>query len=382
MKIIDIEKCTGCTACFSICPIKAISMKDDENGFKYPVINDELCIKCNLCIKTCPVLKNVQVNNSILSYSCYNKREKIRKNSSSGGIFYSIAEYVISKNGVVFGAAFNENFEVIHTFVEKKDEIYKLQGSKYVQSNLLDSYSKVKEFLLNDRLVLFTGTPCQIEGLLSYLNNNYKNLITQDFICHGIPSPKVWSIYKNMQGINKEITSEITFRAKTKGWQDFSMKIIQKNKEYDCSHSNDYYMKAFLNDLCLRESCYQCNAKKYNRLSDITLADFWGVQEINPKINDDKGLSLVIINSEKGEKLFKSIRNELIYEKINLNEALKYNPSMTNSVKMNNKREVFLKNVNEKNFEKLVNKYTRDTLINRIKGKIKHIVKLIIKYNK
>ena len=199
MKKIDtLEKkdCSGCMACMNICPKNAIMMKEDKNGFKYPKIDEKLCIDCGLCSKACPVINKLKENlYNIKVYACKNKDENIRKKSSSGGLFTLFAKYILDQEGVVFGAKYDENLRVIHDYIEKDDNINEFRGSKYVQSDINSTYAKAKKFLSNGRKVLFTGTPCQIEGLITYLGKNYSNLYTQDFICHGVPSPKVWKKY-------------------------------------------------------------------------------------------------------------------------------------------------------------------------------------------
>lgn len=191
IKIEDKSKCSGCHACYSICEKKAIIMKEDKKGFKYPSVNKEKCTNCNLCEKVCPILNNQTISNEPIAYACYNKNEKVRLESSSGGIFSLISAEILKKDGVVFGASFNNEFMIEHTCIESIEELYKFRGSKYVQSIIGDTYKKAKEFLKHGKYVLFTGTPCQIEGLLKYLGKDYDNLYTQDIICHGVPSPNV-----------------------------------------------------------------------------------------------------------------------------------------------------------------------------------------------
>ena len=383
IEIKDKSKCSGRHACYSICPTHAIEMVEDEKGFKYPVVDKEKCINCGLCEKVCPILNIKTIKNEPVAYACYNKIENIRKESSSGGIFTLLANKILEKDGVVFGASFNNEFMVEHTYVEKKEDLYKFRGSKYLQSVIGESYKKAKEFLDNDRYVLFTGTPCQIEGLLSYLRKDYEKLFTQDIICHGVPSPLVWKKYlahrKENDGKNP---LDISFRNKDDGWKVFNLKIQYNDNFFKKSHNTDTYMQAFLKNVILRDSCYACSFKKINRLSDITLADFWGIEYVNPKMFDNKGTSLVIVNSEKGRKLFNDIQNEIIQEQVDINEALKYNSSMTSSVRPDKNRENFFLNLDKMDFDKLVNKYTeKPSFISKVVVKCKRIVKRILKIN-
>lgn len=373
MEIVSKSKCSGCHACFNICPKDAITMVSDENGFKYPQIHENLCVHCNLCKKVCPVLKDIKKENDIHAYACINKNDEVRKNSSSGGIFYLLAENILSKNGVVFGARFNDDFDVVHDYIEKIEDISLFQGSKYVQSTIHDSFKKAKKFLDSNRLVLFTGTPCQIEGLLSYLRKDYSNLITQDIVCHGVPSPKLFKLYKeNIKQIYKDDITKINFRKKTNGWKHYHVKINLNNQNYEIDHDDDVYMKAFLNDIALRESCYQCNAKKKHRLSDITLADFWGIENILPELDDDKGTSLVIINSILGKQIFNEIKNQIIYKEVDYEKAIVNNPSLYQSVNRPKNRDAYLNNVTVDNLTSITKKYTTESIFKKVVRKIKN----------
>ena len=373
MEIVSKSKCSGCHACFNICPKDAITMIPDENGFKYPQTNDDLCIHCDLCKKVCPILKDIKKENDIHAYACINKDDEIRRNSSSGGVFYLLAKNVLSRNGVVFGARFNDDFEVVRDYIEKVEDIHLFQGSKYVQSTIHDSYKKAKQFLNENRLVLFTGTPCQIEGLLSYLQKDYPNLITQDIICHGVPSPKLFKLYKeNIQNKYGDDITKINFRKKTNSWKNYEMSIDLKNHHYEISHNDDVYMKAFLNDIALRDSCYQCNAKKKHRLSDITLADFWGIENVLPEMDDDKGTSLVIINSVLGNQLFEEIMDQINYREVEYEKAIANNPSLYRSVNRPKNRDAYLNNVTTDNLNDITKKNTTVSILKKVIRKIKN----------
>ncbi len=316
------------------------------------------------------------MDNMPQAYACINKDEEIRKNSSSGGIFTLLAEQILNKQGVVFGAAFDENYHIIHTYIENKNNIEKFRGSKYAQSKIGICYRQAKDFLDQGRYVLFTGTPCQVEGLKMYLKKEYENLYTQDIICHGTPSHKVWEKYleyrKNISGQEPE---KISFRNKDDGWKLFNMKFEYPKSNYKKNQNQDPYMQAFLKNASLREECYKCKFKKKNRVSDITLADFWGIENILPEMDDNKGTSLVIVHSEKGQQLFKDISSKMIYKQVDFNEAIKYNPSMLESVKPDPKRKKFFENLDKVPFGKLVKKYTyRRSFIRRTFSKVKRVL--------
>lgn len=360
IEIKEKKDCCGCNACYNICPKNAIEMKEDEKGFRYPVIDKQKCIQCDLCSKVCPISINKKIENNPIAYACYCKDEKIRINSSSGGMFTLIASQIISECGLVYGASFDEKFNIKHIKVDKIDDLQKLRGSKYVQSDIGNTFKEVKKYLDENRKVLFTGTPCQIEGLKCFLQKDYENLYLQDIICHGVPSPKVWNKYKQYRkNKDKEEPNKINFRNKKDGWSRYCLLFDYKSREYKNTPSKDLYLQMFLQDLSLRDSCYDCKFKKFNRLSDITLADFWGIDNILPEMNDNKGTSLLIINSTKGQKLFDKIKEETIFKEVNLKEAIKYNPSMIHSVKYNAKRDSFFEELDNTSFDKIAKKYLK-----------------------
>lgn len=374
------KDCCGCYACYNICPKECITMETDNEGFWYPKIDKDKCINCNLCEKVCPIINKP---NSFLyeekSYAIFNKNEKIRLESSSGGFFSLLAEYVINNHGNVYGAVFDESFNVKHIKITSFQDIELLRGSKYVQSKINDIFKSVKFDLKNNKMVLFTGTPCQIAGLQSFLQKKYDNLILMDIVCHGVPSPLVWQRYIDelKQNYKQDIKS-IYFRDKSTGWKTYSVKFLFDKDEYKNFGFKDIYMKGFLNDIYLRPSCYNCNFKGIERVSDITVADFWGIEKVLPKMDDNKGTSLIVIHSEKGKQLFNKLSEKMVLNEVNLNEVIKYNPSMVRAVKYNEKRKDFFLEFNsEKNLINLIRKYTKESFIKRAKNKIKFIIKEI-----
>lgn len=378
-RIVKKNICCGCYACVNICSKNAIVMHEEIDGFKYPIINQNKCINCGMCKKICPILnKSKKEEYKTIAYACYNMNIDNRLNSSSGGIFILLAREIIRRNGVVFGATFDKKFDVLHSHVETEGELKSFMGSKYVQSNIGNTYKKVKKFLEDDRYVLFTGTPCQINGLKSYLRKDYNKLYTQDIICHGVPSPKVWRKYLEYQKkLNMEEIKSVSFRNKDNGWSLYQMKISFDTKIYSKSATKDLFFKMFLGNFCLRESCYNCNFKKKNQVADLTLADYWGIKEINPRMYDDQGTSLVIINSNKGKELFELIKNSIRYEETKLEEAIKYNPSIIKSASLNYDRKNFMKDIDKIDFVELQEKYfQKKKLIRRIVNKIRGILRI------
>ncbi len=381
ISVCDKTNCTGCFACANICPKQCINMTADNEGFLYPVVNVSLCINCGLCEKICPLLnaKTASDGRETKAYAAISKDEKIRLASSSGGLFTLIAESILDKDGVVFGAAFDEDFNVIHTYTEEKAGLELFRGSKYVQSVIGETYKQAKEFLENGRTVLFTGTPCQIGGLYAYLGKNYENLITQDLICHGVPSPAVWRKYlEYRECVSRAGARGISFRRKTCGWKKFYVSFeFSNDTEYVSKLTDDPYMQAFLSNLCLRPSCYDCSFKTKHRQADITLADFWGIQNFLPEMDDDKGTSLVVLHSDKGINVFEKIKNEITFKEVPLDNAIAYNSSMVKSVDMPKKRKTFMNDIQIGPFDKVVKKYRSVSFYGKLKTKLKTILRKI-----
>lgn len=371
-------ECCGCSACYDVCPKQAITMTEDSEGFLYPAIDETKCIKCGLCEKVCPV-KNEQENKSLLkSYAAYNKDEEIRLKSSSGGIFTLLAEQILQSKGVIYGAAFDKNFEVEHIRIEKAEELEKLRGSKYVQSCCNGIFNQCKQDLNAGRQVLFTGTPCQISALKSYLNKTYDNLVCMDIICHGVPSRKVWRKYLEYRvNFAKSKIAQIAFRLKNEGWKQYAVKFTFANSTAYCENlHNDIFMRGFLKDLYLRPSCHNCKFKTKERISDITVADFWGIDKLHPEWDDDKGMSLVIVHTEKGGKLLGNIKTQLFIKEVEFDKAILANSAMVKSAIQNPLRGKFFKEIDEcKDIDKLIRDHTKPTN----KERIKYIVKIVLK---
>ncbi len=382
INVLKKEECTGCHACENICPKQCISMVSDDEGFWYPVVDIAECVNCGLCETVCPInVSHDKTDNTHIAYAAINTNEDIRKESSSGGIFSLIAEWILEQGGVVFGAAFDDDFNVIHRSVDTVDELYLLRGSKYVQSKIGDTYKQAKDYLEQGRKVLFTGTPCQIGGLLTYLNKPYEELYTQDIICHGVPSPAVWKRYVEYRSKEARgaIPRRIAFREKHSSWKRFSVSFyFQNDTEYRDFFDKDPMMKAFLKNLCLRPSCYACAYKSKQRLSDITLADFWGIENIDASMFDDKGTSLVIVHTLKGQKLLNELSGIDLKEE-NLDLALKYNSAMVISVARNANRDKFIADAQKYNFAELEKSYLKESWVALTKRKIKRVIKFLVK---
>ena len=352
IQILDKSQCCGCTACVSICPKQCITMREDEEGFLYPVVDSSHCIDCNLCKKVCPELYPKEMREPLHVYAAKHKNEQVRLASSSGGIFTLLAEKIIDEGGVVFGVRFNNNWDVVHDYTETMEGLAVFRGSKYVQSYMGDCYLKAKSFLEQGRKVMFTGTPCQIAGLKNFLRKDYDNLLTVDVVCHGVPSPKVWQVYLDeiaRKGgknsvlshpiVEKTEINHIDFRSKSIGWKKYSFALTLSKATADGEKNTvllssifteNPYMNAFLSNLSLRPSCYDCPAKAGKSGSDITIADFWGIEDVLPEFDDDKGISLVLSYSEKGGRWLAGLDCECI--EVDYRSAQRMNPLISSSV--------------------------------------------------
>lgn len=349
------QDCCGCSACAQRCPKQCITMAEDEEGFLYPKIDISKCIDCHLCEKVCPVINQDEPRTPLNVYAAKNQNDQIRLDSSSGGIFTILAEQVINAGGVVFGACWDEEWNVKHDYAECLDNLSKFRSSKYLQSIIGDNYLKAEQFLKSGRTVLFTGTPCQIAGLKHFLRKDYDNLLAVEVICHSVPSSGIWQRYleERLQTLrwSKSDIKHISFRNKKTGWKGYSFIIENKNgNAFSELGSKNAFMRGFLADLYTRPSCQACSAKQLKSGSDITLGDFWGIDSLMPEIDDDKGVSAIIINTEKGRKALHSV-NDLIpssWADICVN-----NPALVKSANASENKELFFLK-DELSFEKKI----------------------------
>lgn len=365
--ISDKAKCCGCSACASSCPRNCINMNPDNEGFRYPEVNESLCVNCGLCERVCPILNPVKEDVKMQkAYLVQIKNEAIRRESTSGGAFTAIAQYIISKGGVVFGVTFDERMQAVHRYVKSEGDLKFFRGSKYVQSHIGETFQQVKRFLNENKWVCFSGTPCQIEGLKSYLGKDYDNLITVDIVCHAVPSPFIWDKYFQMQkGKYGNCISEILFRDKYYGYKYSTMTIYtsKDNSEpvYHKGVETDVFLRAFFSDICDRPSCYQCAFKKRYRVSDVTLWDCFNVDSFDIKMDDDKGTTRVLIQSPKGDKIFSAIKHKVEYCCVDADMLVKGVHEMFYSVNINPKRDAFFAESQVLNGEALFKKYFPDT---------------------
>lgn len=348
--------CVGCRSCEQSCPKKCITFRENSEGFLYPVIMEDSCIKCGICLKRCPISMEEEEKRQPLE--CYALKEKDKgflMNSASGGASDLAVKAILDKGGYAYGAAYSPNYSVIHIEVSNEEGRKKLQSSKYVQSDLKDTFSKAKARLEDDKIVLFTGTPCQIAGLYAFLGKNFNNLYTIDLICHGVPSPKFFEKYLAYQEkIMKEHIEFFDFRSKDKrGWgKQYLIKTETKKKTKPLSL--DKYGKHFMDGDCYRESCYHCKYANLNRPADLTVGDFWGIDRCHPEFSSPLGVSSVLVNTEKGKQLFEFMKRNAEFLPVSVNDVLFKQGNLVKPSKRTIMRENFYKNINSDTFiEKL-----------------------------
>lgn len=379
--------------CEQICPVQAIKMIENDEGFIEPSVDNNKCIDCGLCARRCPQLNDIlKMNSKVIEvYAAKNKNVEEQKVSSSGGIFPVLANYVLDKNGKVYGCILDENLTVKHIGICNKAELSKFKGSKYVQSNTENTFREVKTDLKNDKLVLYSGTPCQIAGLKAFLGKEYNKLITVDLVCHGVPSPKLFKTYLMwLQDKNNSKIISYEFRNKEKNSSEKIAKVIFENGKVKYINSKvDSYYKMFLEAKTFREVCYSCKYANAERQGDITLGDYWGIEKEHPDFYDKNGISLILINTKKGKDLIKTVIENIDIEQSTLEKVVRKNENLKHPSKRENIRDkayektIFLdyqkgmkKNLNfkVKNLDKI-----KSILPYEIKVKIKSILQ---KYNR
>lgn len=369
LQIIEKKDCSGCTACASICPLHCIQMQRDDEGFLYPVVNEERCIDCGACEKICPVRMKQPKHAIKEAYVVQDRRDDIRASSSSGGGYTAIAEYIISRDGTAYGAAYDENYRVHHIGVIHARELGGFRGSKYVQSELEGIYEEIKEKLQYNQWILFSGTPCQVAGLKSYLKEDWDRLITVDIACHGVPSPALWERYLDWWREYKKCDfTAVEFRSKKYGYSGSTMRLaFEDGSEYSREPLLQFYKNTMFAGLSLRPSCHDCHFKTTSRASDFTLFDCWDVNAFCSKLDDDRGTTAVLVQSEKGKAVFKNICSNWDYSSVDAEKIICNDGDMiTENAKADSRRADFFKDMSVMSLPELNEKYFPLTLKKRL----------------
>ncbi len=365
--------CSGCAACRAVCPKSAISMVADSEGFLYPQIDETRCVSCGKCRTACPSLNRLPPREPRAVYAAIAKDAKLRMASSSGGMFSLLARQVIAKGGIVFGAAWDyTDYSVKIIAVHNEEELGELRGSKYVQANVGDVYFQVLDALKKGIPVLYSGTPCQIGALNRYLGKNYDNLLTVDLICHGVPSPMAFRKYAaaRERAANSMIT-RIFSRSKDCSWKRYAISLSFHDNEiaYLKSLDEDPFLRGFLSELYNRPACHQCAVRELRSGADLTIADYWGIEHRFPEMDDDKGTSVVLVNTEKGEAAFAAIRDLCRVAASDFADIRRNNPSiMSRTFPPHRHRAKFFAEIGKTDdFDALVIRLLRPTLYQRIR---------------
>lgn len=377
MMLIDKKDCTGCAACVSACPAKCMVMQEDAEGFLYPQIQAEACIKCGKCTRVCPVANQKEEMPFLQTgYIVQNKEEQILRESTAGGAFTAIARYVIEQGGVVFGAALTENLSVQHCCADHMEALAGIRGSKYVQSAIGNTFIQAKEYLDQGKPVCFSGTPCQIEGLMAFLGRDYENLITVDVVCRAVPSPLIYRKYLELQEakFGEKITG-IRFRDKAYGYKYSTMNLTtERNRgNYHEGVETDPWLRAFFSGMCLRPSCYDCRFKRRYRVSDFTIWDCFHVGRFSKELDNDKGATRILIHTEKGQKLFEVISGDFNCIAVPPEQIVDGTKEMFCSVSYNGKRTAFMQDARVLSGEQLFQKYFPVTM----KVRAEHLIRLL-----
>lgn len=373
----DLTDCCGCALCASVCPKNAITMQR-SNGFLYPVIDQSLCVDCGLCAKKCPFGREKQEDSNCLdAYAVKHTDEQVVQNSSSGGVFTAVSDYILSQGGAVIGADFDEDMNVVHVVANTPEKRDRLRGSKYIQSDTTGVYDAIRH-LLNDGVpVLFTGVPCQAAGVREAFPNEEK-LYIMDIICHGVPNPLVWKQY--VAFIEKKYGKKLTyysFRDKAiSGWRKYSAKLtFEDGSQVAHNDVTGSFIELFRYDVCLRPSCTRCRFTSKQRVGDMTIGDFWGIENVMPEISDNKGISAVMVNTEKGRALFEAIKPHITAYPCSQDDIAARQPNLSRPSQYSNKAAAFQADLAALPFEAVLKKYTRVGLKRRLIDLVKSVLK-------
>ena len=386
----ELNKCYGCRACEQVCAKGAITIKPNNEGFLYPTLNKDLCIDCGLCVKVCPYDTPAIMNKPQKAYAIQYKNDERLLNSSSGAAFPAIADYVLSKDGYVAGCIFNDEIEAVHIVTNEPHLVEKMSGSKYVQSNVNNVYSSIKNLLSSGKLVLFSGTPCQVAGLYRFLRKPYDNLVTVDLICHGVPSPALLQDYLHSTYEGKVI--ELKFRnKKMNGWRSQgSVKAINKDGKIvtrkTSPYIDSYYYYYYLQNSVSRMCCYECAFSTIERVSDITIGDYWGVKEVIQDIAEAKGVSAILVNTEKGAEIYENIKSTLLSYDTSIDDVVARNGNLQRPCEKPHQRSYIYKKIKEQGYSTVAKEecnyqyvipFVKSLIPSSLKQAIKKIISII-----
>lgn len=380
LELLRPEDCCGCTACANICGHGAITMEVDQKGFQYPKINESLCTDCGLCDRVCPIIgrkcMNLNQKNYKMIYAGRIKDDKALLESASGGAFWALASCVISDGGIVFGATYDYDMRVVHRGTDTLEGCRAFQGSKYSQSDTFQAFREIRSIVRSGRKVLFTGTPCQVDGLLRFLIKKYDNLLTMDVVCHAVPSPKIFADYISyVNNRHKSRLSNLTMRDKTRhGWghpysyrYDFSdgKSLVDSCKVID-------WGRIYFSRLVNRPCCHECKYTNLNRPSDISVADFWDDRNLRPDLYSNKGTSLLIVNTSVGASVLKLLSDKLQLLPVTEKEAMQ--PSLDCPTIDDHRSVIFWNDYAIYGFNYILKKYFDDTPYQKCKNILKKIL--------
>lgn len=368
------ECCSGCGACSHSCKLNAIQMKKDEEGFLYPVIDQKLCVQCGKCKKVCPFIKENTKDGIPEVYAAKNLSDEARKNSASGGIFTLMSDYVLQQNGVVYGAVFGENMQVVHIRAVTEEKRDAMRGSKYVQSVLGDIFLQVEQDVKENKMTLFSGTPCQIAGLKAYLKKDYPNLLLCDIVCHGVTSFKVFQDYLSyIEEKHHSKIAQMCFRDKEQGWSNQKWKATLESGQALVDDADvNVYKRLYYSHVMQRPSCHACPYTSTERQGDFTIGDYWGIENSHPELKDELGVNVLFVNTEKGAAVFEQIKGNMNYVKSDLSSCLQ--PQLQYPTEKSKKRERFWQDYEAKGFSYVAGKYGTVSLKHQLKDKIKNLI--------
>lgn len=379
------SKCCGCMACVNICPVHALKVTVN-NGFSVPIVDNAQCINCGLCADSCPVIQaDVLKSESkpLKVLLAKNKNITERKRSTSGGIFFPIAEMVISWGGCCYGAAYSKEWKISHSVAFEINECIRFQGSKYVQSDIQECYGDIQEKLVGGKMVLFTGTPCQVAAIKSFCSKkkiDMKNLLTVEILCYGVPSPQIWMDHINHLESKYGKLKEYSFRDERNGWGNlyYHCARFQDGKELYQDKELQAFGSLFGSHVNMRESCFSCEFDSMHRCADITIGDCWGIENINKEFYDSNGVSQVLVNTEKGLTFWNSICNRFDTAEVDLEKLAQYNSVLSYSAERPDDYDKFWSDYNELGFDYIMKRYTRMGKTYRVRKKMRNIFKEIL----